>query len=120
MINEIAFTVTPVTDLSRARAFYEGVLELKPTSLYEEAGWVEYEIGAGAFALGKADEKWKPSAAGSCVAFEVDDLDATVTKLKESGVPFDMDVMDTPVCCMAVVLDPDGSKVMIHKRKEAA
>ena len=119
MINEIAFTVTPVTDLSRARAFYEGVLELKPSSLYEEAGWVEYEIGAGAFALGKADEKWKPSTAGSCVAFEVDDLDATITKLKQGGVPFDMEVTDTPVCRMAVVLDPDGSKVMIHKRKAA-
>ena len=119
MINEIAFTVTPVTDLSRARGFYEGVLELKPTSLYEEAGWVEYEIGAGAFALGKADEKWQPSALGSSVAFEVDDLDAAVAKLKESGVTFDMEVVDTPVCRMAVVLDPDGSKVMIHKRKAA-
>ena len=120
MITEIAFTVTPVTDLSRARGFYEGVLGLKPTSIYEEAGWVEYEIGAGAFALGKADEKWKPSAAGSSVAFEVDDLDATIAKLKESGVSFDMEAIDTPVCRMAVVLDPDGSKVMIHKRKEAA
>ena len=119
MINEIAFTVTPVTDLPRARAFYEGVLGLKPTSLYEEAGWVEYEIGAGAFAIGKSDG-WKPSAFGSSVAFEVDDLDATVAKLKESGVTFDMEVMDTPVCRMAVVLDPDGSKVMIHKRKGAA
>ena len=119
MINEIAFTVTPVTDLPRARGFYEGVLELKPTSVYEEAGWVEYEIGAGAFALGRADEKWKPSTAGSCVAFEVDDLERAITKLKESGVTFDMDVVDTPVCRMAVVLDPDGSKVMIHKRKAA-
>jgi hypothetical protein len=30
-----------------------------------------------------------------------------------------MEAMDTPVCRMAVVLDPDGSKVMIHKRKGA-
>ena len=120
MITEIAFTVTPVTDLGRARSFYEGLLGLQPTSLYEEAGWVEYEIGAGAFALGKADDKWKPSASGSTVAFEVDDLDATLAKLKESGVTFDMEAIDTPVCRMAVVLDPDGSKVMIHKRKGAA
>jgi predicted enzyme related to lactoylglutathione lyase len=120
MITEIAFTVTPVTDLRRARGFYEGMLGLQPTSVYEEAGWVEYEIGAGAFALGKADEKWKPSSAGSCVAFEVDDLDATLTNLKESGITFDMEAIDTPVCQMAVVLDPDGSKVMIHKRKGGA
>jgi hypothetical protein len=25
--------------------------------------------------------------------------------------------MDTPVCRFAIVLDPDGNKVMIHKRK---
>ena len=120
MITEIAFTVTPVTDLSRARGFYEGLLGLKPTSVYEEAGWVEYEIGSGAFALGKADEKWQPSALGSSVAFEVDDLDTTLANLKQSGVTFDMDAIDTPVCRMAVVFDPDGSKVMIHQRKGAA
>ncbi len=28
---EIAFTGTPVTDIKRPRAFYEGVLGLKPT-----------------------------------------------------------------------------------------
>ena len=31
MITEIAFTGTPVTDMQRARAFYEGVLGLRPT-----------------------------------------------------------------------------------------
>ena len=30
MITEIAFTGTPVTDIKRAREFYEGVLGLKP------------------------------------------------------------------------------------------
>jgi len=30
MIAEIAFTGTPVTDIKRAREFYEGVLGLKP------------------------------------------------------------------------------------------
>ena len=119
MISEIAFTVTPVTDVKRSRAFYEGVLGLKPTTDFEEGGWVEYEIGSGAFAIAKADEKWKPSPFGSSVAFEVDDLDRTVARLEDSGATFDMAVTETPVCHLAVVLDPDGSKVMIHKRKAA-
>jgi catechol 2,3-dioxygenase-like lactoylglutathione lyase family enzyme len=119
MIKEIAFTVTPVTDIPRAREFYEGVLGLTPTMTAEEAGWIEYEIGQGAFAIARADEKWKPSALGSSVAFEVDDLETVVAKLKERQVPFDLEVTETPVCHLAVVLDPDGSKVLIHKRKGA-
>jgi hypothetical protein len=28
-----------------------------------------------------------------------------------------MDTMETPVCHFAIVRDPDGNAVMIHKRK---
>ena len=34
---------------------------------------------------------WKPSRDGTTVAFEVDDIDATIAKLKERGVSFDME-----------------------------
>lgn len=117
MIKEIAFTGTPVTDMKRARAFYEGVFELKPTM--ESAGgmWVEYDLGAATFGIGCYGEVWKPSSEGTCVAFEVDQLDAEVTRLKAKGVPVHMDITDTPVCRFAIVSDPDGNKILLHKRK---
>ena len=117
MITEVAFTGTPVTDMKRARAFYEGVLGLKATM--ESAGglWVEYDVGAGTLGLGCYGEAWKPSPDGTCITFEVDDLDAEVARLKSKGVPVHMDVMDTPVCRFAIVSDPDGNKLMLHKRK---
>ncbi|HYR57623.1 MAG TPA: VOC family protein, partial [Chthoniobacteraceae bacterium] len=64
MITEIAFTGTPVTDIKRARAFYEDVLGLKPTM--ESAGgmWVEYDIGAATFGIGCYGEAWQPSPQG--------------------------------------------------------
>ncbi|MBA2270459.1 MAG: hypothetical protein H0W20_07670 [Chthoniobacterales bacterium] len=40
-----------------------------------------------------------------------------VGMLKKKGVASDLAVTETPVCHLAVVLDPDGSKVLIHKRK---
>ena len=117
MITEIAFTGSPVTDMKRARAFYEGVLGLKPTM--ESAGgmWVEYDVGANTFGIGAYGDDWKPSPQGTCVAFEVDNLDAEVARLKSKGVPVGMDVTDTPVCRFAIISDPDGNKVMFHKRK---
>ena len=116
-ITEIAFTCYPVSDVARSRAFYEGILGLKPTMVNESEGgtWVEYEIGAGAFAIGKW-EGWLPSPAGASVAFEMDDFDAAIAELKAAGVSFKMEPFPTPVCRMAFITDPDGSNVCIHKR----
>jgi predicted enzyme related to lactoylglutathione lyase len=116
MITEIAFTGTPVTDIKRARAFYEGSLGLKPTM--ESAGgmWVEYDIGASTFGIGCYGDAWKPSPDGTCVVLEVDNLDAEVSRLKSKGVPVAMEITDTPVCRFAIVCDPDGNRIMLHKR----
>src|SRR5580704_1448001 len=116
MITEIAFTGIPVKDIARARAFYEGVLGLKKTMDSAGGKWVEYEIGTGTLGLGSYPG-WEPSAQGTSVAFEVDDLDAEMARLKAKGVAVVMDVMDTPVCRFAMITDPDGNKILIHKRK---
>ncbi len=56
-IAEIAFTCYAVTDMAKSRAFYEGILGLKPTMVMGEATddsqWVEYEVGPGTFSLGR-------------------------------------------------------------------
>ena len=117
MITEIAFTGSPVTDIKRARAFYEGILGLKPTM--ESAGglWVEYDVGPATIGIGCYGEAWKPSPDGTCVGFEVDNLDAEVARLKSKGVAVSMDIMDTPVCRFAMIRDPDGNRILLHKRK---
>jgi predicted enzyme related to lactoylglutathione lyase len=117
MITEIAFTGTPVTDMKRARAFYEGVLGLKPTM--ESAGglWVEYDVAGTTLGLGCYGEAWKPSRDGTCVGFEVDNPEAEIARLKSQGVPVLMDVTDTPLCRFGMISDPDGNRILIHKRK---
>ncbi|HEY1660791.1 MAG TPA: VOC family protein [Verrucomicrobiae bacterium] len=118
MISEIAFTGTPVTDMKRARAFYEGVLGLKPTM--ESAGgmWVEYELNGGTLGIGCYGEVWKPSPDGTCIAFEADDLEAEISRLKSKGVKFVMEGTPTPICTFAIICDPDGNRILIHKRKK--
>ncbi len=78
--------------------------------------WIEYDIGAATFAIGGYPD-WKPSDQGTLVAFEVDDLDAEMARLKSRGVPIVMETMDTPVCRCSIISDPDGNKIMLHKRK---
>jgi predicted enzyme related to lactoylglutathione lyase len=116
MITEMSFVAVPVTDMKRSRAFYEGVIGLKPTAEFTGENWIEYDLGTGTFGLGNYPG-WTPSPQGTVVAFEVDDLDAEMARLKSNGVVIAFDVMDSPVCRCAMVCDPDGNKIMIHKRK---
>ena len=54
---------------------------------------------------------------GPAIAFEVENFETAVAELKAAGVPFDMEPLETPVCYMAVVTDPDGNSLFIHQRK---
>ena len=115
MIKEIAFTAYRVTDMARARAFYEGVLGLSVETNFDDK-WVEYGIGSGTFVIQTFSSN-TPSGHRGVIAFEVDDLDATVARLKAAETPFTLDVTESPICRFAMVEDPDGNAVWVHKRK---
>jgi len=116
MIKEVAFIAIAVSDKERARKFYQETLELNPASSAMEGAWVEYELGETTIGVG-CHPAWQPSRDGTAVAFEVEDIDAAIAKLKERGVTFDLEKTETPVCWMAQFRDPDGNKLLVHKRK---
>jgi predicted enzyme related to lactoylglutathione lyase len=117
MIKDVAFIGYPTTDMKKARAFYEGILGLAPSEEFpvtDESEFVEYNIGSSTLSLGKMDG-WKPSKDGPCIAFEVEQIDEAIQKLKDNNVEFFMEKTDFPNCSMAIVRDPDGNQVVIHK-----
>lgn len=116
MITEIAFCFYPVSDVAKARAFYEDALGLKVAMNYENA-WVEYDINGATLAISNMLQGHQPGAKGAGVALEVGDFDATVAALRGKGVKFLLDPIDTPVCRMAAIADPDGNGFIVHKRK---
>ncbi len=120
-ITEVAFSSYAVADVARARAFYEKTLGLKPTSTFEDGGtaFIEYQIGPHYFVIGKGAEALKPGSAGGVVTFEVESFDEAIAALRRDGAKFVMGPIDTGACHMALVSDPDGNTVMIHKRKSA-
>jgi catechol 2,3-dioxygenase-like lactoylglutathione lyase family enzyme len=117
-IVEFSFVVYPATDLARSRAFYEGVLGLTSASSCEDANgfWVEYEIGPHTLAIGNRPFM-KPSGDGPHLVLEIDDFERTVEHLRHHNVQFVVEPFDAPGCRGAIVLDPDGNKLGIHKRK---
>jgi len=116
MIKEIAFIGYPVTDVARARKFYEETFGLKPTMVVPDGNWVEYDIGPNTFAIGRY-EGWNLAEGGPMLAFEMDNFDDAIARLKAAGVKFCMESFESPVCHSAIIKDPDGNALMIHRRK---
>jgi predicted enzyme related to lactoylglutathione lyase len=116
-IKEIGFVAIPVTDIKRARQFYEEVLGLKVSDEMMSGKWIEYSVGDDTLAIANVSDQWTPSDQGTGAAFEVEDFNEAIRRLKDRDVRFAAEPFETPCCHMAVVQDPDGNKLIIHKLK---
>lgn len=113
-ITGVAFTAYPVTDMSRAVAFYRDALGLTKAGL-ESDFWVEFDVAGSTFGVGSFEQIGSPGSAQS-FALEVSDLRALRADLTAKGhdttEPF-----ETPVCFISVVRDPDGNQIFLHQSK---
>ena len=120
MLQKVAFTMYPVKDMPRARAFYEDTLGLGPGSGGASSPWVEFDLpGGGCLAITTVTPNEPSASAGGTIAFEVDDLPTTIAEFKSKGVTFLAEGIESPVCRMAIINDPDGNAIVLHKLKSA-
>lgn len=75
----------PAQDLARAKSFYRDKLGLTPSE--ERPGGLRYQCGNGWFSL--FESAGVPSGNHTQLAWEVDDVDATVAQLRARGVVFE-------------------------------
>jgi predicted enzyme related to lactoylglutathione lyase len=116
VITKVAFTMYPVRDMTRARAFYETTLGLVVSKPHEI--WTEYDLpGGGCLAL-FATTDLTPSSSSGGIALEVDDLDALNARLDGEGVQFKAKLIHSPVCRMTVILDSEGNSIVLHELKK--
>lgn len=81
-----AHATIAVTDLERARKFYEGTLGFKPMD--ERSDGVRYEAGKGTWFLVYPSE-FAGTAKSTYMTFEVEDLATAVKELRGRGVVFE-------------------------------
>ena len=115
----VDFVSYSVTDMDKAEAFWREQLGLDVEVARGEPGTRGngyMELDAGGVAIGLvAMPQTHPNA---MVALAVDHVGKAVEELRGKGVPIAMETMDTPVCYMAVIEDPDGNKILLHQRKD--
>jgi predicted enzyme related to lactoylglutathione lyase len=114
-VERVDFISIPTQDIPRAKRFYGELLGL-PHERDTPAG-AEYRAGQVTLGI------WKPEAQGlpftpnrSGFALRVADVAEARRELEEQGVTFDMETFDTGVCHMALMRDPDGNQVILHRR----
>ena len=105
-------------DLARADAFYGETLGLKRSSK-SSPRWVEYETGNLTLALLSPEAMgpdFEPQPNTGPIALRVPNVEEAREKLREAGVEFQGDIIDSGVCHIAGFSDPDGNSLILHRR----
>jgi predicted enzyme related to lactoylglutathione lyase len=114
-VEHVDFISIPTQDVDRAKRFYGETLGLplekdRPTGAEYRAGQVTLGI------WNPADQGVEFSPNKSGFALRVADVAEARRKLEKQGVQFDMETFDTGVCHMALMRDPDGNQIILHRR----
>jgi predicted enzyme related to lactoylglutathione lyase len=113
------FVSYEVSDLDRSVEFYRDMLGLKLLRRNDEFSWAEFDLVQTTLALyapGKPEGR-APMQSGM-LYIAVDSVQNAVEHLLARGVQVVFGPVDTPVCEMAGLLDPDGNRVGLHHRKD--
>ena len=122
MANAVNWFEIPVTDMDRAKKFYETILgyelalnEMGPALM----AWFPMEQGAtGATGSLIKAEGYVPSETGSMVYFSVNDIEDTLSKVNENGgttVNPKMNIGEYGF--VAHFIDTEGNKIALHSEK---
>jgi predicted enzyme related to lactoylglutathione lyase len=110
MIQGIATTWLPVSDMQRAVSFYRDSLGLEVVE--HDGDWSE--VTAGDQRIGLNASESPAGNGGAVIAFAVDDVETTVDQLKASGVTFSGELSDHPWGQIAPFKDPDGNDLQVY------
>ncbi len=116
MVKHIAFTLYPVTNMSRARQFYEETLGLRLTARRARSSGFEYDLDGGTFALTTSTKEARPApmqAEPSPSKYRTSTR--WFAQLRAKGVQVKLEPLSTPVCRLAVILDSEGNALTLHQ-----
>ena len=116
-ITGVDFVTIPTDDIEASKKFYGETLGLPFVKTWGNLPAAEYQAGNLTIAI------MDPSAFGQefsphsvPLALQVDDVEAARDQLKEQGVEFIAEMIDSGVCHQALFRDPAGNVLDLHHR----
>lgn len=117
-VRALDFVMYNTKDLRKTRDFYQKLFGFKPGEEWKDS-WSEFATEPLTLCLNGPDLSgeagdWQGAA---CVALAVDDVPAAIGKCRELGVKILVEPIETRVCWMSWIADPDGNVLCLHSRK---
>jgi predicted enzyme related to lactoylglutathione lyase len=113
------FVLYQVTDIERSIAFYRDTLGLRLESRLEGFPWAEFTATPTTLALYQPENVTSEQTGGGVsIVLAVDNVVEAMKELKAKGVTIVLEAMETPVCWMGCIADPDGNLIGLHQRKD--
>jgi predicted enzyme related to lactoylglutathione lyase len=105
-------------DMRRTRKFYQELFGLKRGNEWNDF-WSEFRTTPVTFCLNGPNEKpnwnWQGTPA---LAFAVKDIHSAIAVCRARKVRILQEPVETRVCWMAFVADPEGNRICLHQRKD--
>jgi predicted enzyme related to lactoylglutathione lyase len=118
VVTGVDFVSMPTQDLERAVEFYGTTLGLHCSVYRPEANFAEFETGTVTVSVVNPVKmgigEFQPNV--NHLALQVEDVPVARATLESRGATFMGDIVDTSVCHMAFLTDPDGNALMLHHR----
>lgn len=119
-VRALDFVMYNTKDIAKTRSFYRKLFGFKRGHEWNDF-WSEFATEPLTFCLNgtsrSADPKWDWHGP-ACVALAVDDVPAAIAKCRKHGVEVLIGPVETRVCWMAWIADPDGNRICLHSRKD--
>lgn len=119
-VRAVDFVMYNTKDIRKTRAFYQKVFGLRKGEEWND-WWSEFHTEPLTVCLNGTDagsgRDWDWSGP-ACVAFAVDDVRAAVAACRKRKVKVLIEPVETRVCWMAWIADPDGNRICLHSRKD--
>ena len=105
-------------DIRRTRAFYQKLFRFKKGEEWNNL-WSEFDTAPVTFCLNGPDKrpnrKWQGPPA---IAFGVPDIHEAIRFCHKRKVKVLMEPVETGVCWMSFIADPEGNRICLHQRKD--
>jgi predicted enzyme related to lactoylglutathione lyase len=119
-VRALDFVMYNARDLRKARAFYQKLFGFKRGHEWTDF-WSEFATEPLTFCLNGPPKNRGPEwnwLGTPCLALAVDDVPAAVRICRKRGVQVVIEPIETSVCWMAWIADPEGNRICLHSRKD--
>jgi predicted enzyme related to lactoylglutathione lyase len=117
-VRAVDFVMYCARDMWRMRSFYQRVFGLRRGGEWNQF-WSEFKTAPVTLCLNGPGQKpsrdWQGPPA---VALAVGDIHAAIRECRRHKVKVLLEPVETSVCWMAFIADPEGNRICLHQRKD--